>query len=345
MPTGPSDARDSSLDVMKAIGILAVVVGHSLMYSRPVANAPLVTYSLTTIYLFNVQSFAFVSGYLATKSPLRRVRTILEPLASWIVLYALSALSLRGFLPAIQNFTVGALQGGSNLWFLWALFLGLVLLGILYRRFPRLTMALAAVWGIGWQFIPAASGIRLVGYILPFLVLGRSIRTYEDEHGRIDSFRLLAGLLVFAYLCHLLILHPQLGLPDGGPLTAIKAVLTMLASATACLGLLGLSRVLSGRTAAVLASIGTMSIGIYGFNSLITLRFLRFFQTTGIEQIPLRLAVLLAASVALTWLVGRSRILSALLLGGRIPSASAHAPLAEGPSASATANAPLESAD
>lgn len=151
-------ARNSGIDLLRVIGICAVVYGH------------VVTTETTAqwIYSWHVPLFFFLSGYFWKRGrPLSaelrvRGRSLLLPYAFWlstglILLGAMGLLSLDGLLAILRG---GATAKGifAAFWFVTALFWAIMLARVL-EPLPR-----AVAWGV------AVAGVA-ASYVLPLAAL------------------------------------------------------------------------------------------------------------------------------------------------------------------------------
>lgn len=138
MTTRPSaPARDGYLDVLRVVGVVAVVVGH--------LPEPLVPRA--AVYSWHVPLFFLLSGYLlsARRSVIEdarhRVSTLVVPYLSWMVLVTLGLVLLwAGPARSEPSALIWAAWGGryatspySAFWFLSSLFVALVVTRVLRR--------------------------------------------------------------------------------------------------------------------------------------------------------------------------------------------------------------------
>ena len=224
-------SRDQSLDALRGLAIILVVLGHAILDAGAVLRGgpgmvnmgpfciPLSTASnvpLSLLYTFHMPLFAFISG-LVMWPPRRaslaagitsRVRGLLIPYMAWfLVLYMAnwSPHPAGGFAPALLD----AVLGRGGLWYLYALFVCATAALCLARapgsRFTLPVSALAAVLcSTGWMFVvPNVFYLSNVLWIYPFVVLGYMVAplgSYVLEH----RWHVVAvGLTIFLPLFYL----------------------------------------------------------------------------------------------------------------------------------------------
>lgn len=314
--------RDPQLDALKGIAILAVVTSHVLATARVPANqtGPLYV-ALFALYLFNVQLFAFVSGFLTDRVSIRRKAvTLLVPLASWMILA--SALAGVGFLRAWSGIRFGIVEiltGGSSLWFLWALFVSFCIVALL-ERWRWVLYAVAVLVGALWWAIPWWTTARTIGPILPFVVLGIEWRRRHGEE-RMTTRLVVLSLCSFILLAVALFRYERVPLWVGEMTSPalLTSGLPVVAGFLACVGLLGLVRRLGDTTVLGLAVLGSASLGILGFHGLLQAVFPELFRARSLAGALFQVAALTGLSLLITAIVGRWRIPSQLLLGNRTP--------------------------
>lgn len=181
--------RDSALDALRGIAILSVVLGHVLSHTGITDPPGWIATTIFVLYIFNVQVFGFVSGYLLKRLSLaNKAMTLLIPLLASIVLNA--AVGEGQFLKNLPGQLVAAVNG-SGMWFLWSLFLGFCLFALLRKQWALVIVAV--VIGATWQLLPTwtAEGpfrpadalglVRTMGLLLPYMVLGAVWRRYESR--------------------------------------------------------------------------------------------------------------------------------------------------------------------
>lgn len=207
----PTKERNRSIDILRAIAIILVVIGH--MYPVPGCEWLQENFRAGS---YRLAIFLFISGYLFRDMEwkdygsftLRKTRSLVLPLIGWNIVYAgiVSLINLRhpaNYLPPtaqmwtlhellIEPFVVGH-QCLLNLatWFVGLLFLTLLIFGIAHligKKLPEWAMLLLYT-GIAFlslccaRFLPH-SGIYLVlmriGLALFFVQLGRCFRIYIE---------------------------------------------------------------------------------------------------------------------------------------------------------------------
>lgn len=278
-------ARVGWVDVAKGIGIILVVVGHT---NRGLASS-VINWSQgfqlldDWIYSFHMPLFFFLSGLFLIKASSKpyslflsdKIRTIVYPYLIWsaITILLKSALGSAvnnprsiGDLPLIFYAPV------EQYWFLYVLFVGIVLLGALYRSglnpwFVVLLACIALVLPFTWSW----GVLYQVRTYAIYLALGAAlgIRWF-----RFASQHYLAAIIVIGFSIPLL--------SQAEPFAAFAGI-----SATIALAILA-SEAWIGQ---ILSALGRYSLEIYVshsfFSASIRMGLLRY----GIDSPPLHIAI------------------------------------------------------
>ncbi|QNE36417.1 acyltransferase family protein [Leifsonia shinshuensis] len=147
---GARKPRSGAIDVVRVLGIVAVVAGHTLPF-------PIVR---TLLYSWHVPLFFVLAGYFwspsrsLTQELTTRTRTLLRPMVTWSVLIGVVFVVVDlQFESSTWQRLAGPLTDGENsampfttFWFVTALFFSAVFLRLLWRL-PR--MVVWAVAGVG----------------------------------------------------------------------------------------------------------------------------------------------------------------------------------------------------
>lgn len=190
--------REFLPDAIKALAIILVVWGHAIQYfhghgydywSDPVFKA---------IYGFHMPIFAWVSGYLFSRSIrrhkprdliLRKARSLLLPCITWGIVMGCASLLydiVSGFMPNLHAIIVTpAREVLNNYWFLKAVFVGSI--GVFaIEKWLRghwaayLALCLSTLLWSRWETI---------AFVLPYFVLGH---VYGKQNQRLHVSRWLA---------------------------------------------------------------------------------------------------------------------------------------------------------
>jgi len=249
--------RDTSLDVLKGIGILLVVIGH--VFGPPVSKL---------IYTFHMPLFFFVGGYLSRPqtNPLgfsgRKASQLLVPYFVFLVLFlgiqSLIALADAGDIPDVSFGQY--LYGGERLtgwfsvfWFPTCYFFSVCLYAILQRHCSNrviwsltavmLILAGASQYLIPEFSLPLAANVVLVS--VPIFHFGAQYRALEPIIQRFQGLHILIAAAAVIYLCLVLFVD--------APVMAMKRAsygwpgITLLASLACTLSILNVSRAISAK--------------------------------------------------------------------------------------------------
>jgi fucose 4-O-acetylase-like acetyltransferase len=137
-PARPRRERDVRLDVLKAIAILLVILGHAitLVYGAATRAPVWMGTIFSVVAAVNVPLFMFVSGYLTRSAPSlrwvgQRATRLLVPYAAWSVLVFVASYRAAGWTWFIRPLWIPQNQNG--LWFLYVLFEFCVIWAIVSR--------------------------------------------------------------------------------------------------------------------------------------------------------------------------------------------------------------------
>ncbi|WP_433347931.1 acyltransferase family protein [Micromonospora sp. CA-111912] len=188
--TAPVSTRSAGVDLLRVVGIAAVVVGH--VWSDNVTRA--------AVYTWHVPLFFLLTGYFWTPGrPLRgelrkRWRTLGLPYVTWFVLlFAGLAVADAATGEAAEGAFRAALWGGtaavrpfSAFWFVSVL----LLIAVAYRwleRFPAAVTWAVALGGLAAAHLAPGAvtagplGVFLVPACLVFVLAGRLLRRFRER--------------------------------------------------------------------------------------------------------------------------------------------------------------------
>jgi len=192
-------ARDQTMDVLRGLAILLVVLGHMTQFCDPDFDHNIV---FRIIYSFHMPLFFFISGYVINLPRLKsgmgsyiwkRTLRLAIPFLAWtfFVIYWLDGIFTR------MSFRAFAIQiyhspDGGGLWFLWALFICLLFLPffqpIIELRVKYLGGAIGLVSDVAllalaagllrvWHFDDAGIGFFRTDF--PYVLAGAIVRRWE----------------------------------------------------------------------------------------------------------------------------------------------------------------------
>lgn len=243
----PTRSRSVAIDVVRVLGVLAVIVGH--FYSGPDGPPRLVG---AAIYSWQVPIFFFLTGYLWKRGrTLRseataRAHSLLVPYAAWMTIFGLPLIVITTFASGeVPWGSIGtAIWGGGMVrgsfapyWFLPVLFFAAIAMRMLERlpfwaAWGAAAVGLAAAYFWGGFLATSPLNVLVALPCLVFVLLGQVVSAIETRvrmRGVVGVALLVAGLSVFL-LSFVAPLDMKLG--DFG-----TPVLSVLASATICTGL------------------------------------------------------------------------------------------------------------
>jgi len=258
--------RDASLDVVRIVGIVAIVAGHTLPGS--------VLHDV--LFIWHVPIFFFLSGYLWSRGRTmkdeasRRSKTLVKPYVFWFVVIYLPFLAgalLGG--DATWEQLLAPIYGGyyavrpfTTFWFVLALFATALVWRALERAplpvrigHVALAVALAPLVGGFLARTPLSLGTSLVAVV--FLALGQLARHIEPRLGTWGPLVGLGGLVVVMPLVVLQFISP-LGIKEGDWGTPVVSI---VCAAIVSWSLVLLSRLVGSRLSARAAStVSTLAV-------------------------------------------------------------------------------------
>ena len=175
--------RLESLDIAKGIGILLVVVGHTM--SPVMEGHSIIKWIYSIIYTFHMPIFFFISGYLATKlvtKPVKKIELLKQrlvrlmiPYCSWAVVYLPMKIVMSEHVRFSSEYKWYSFFLGNNpdgqLWFLYVLFVISVFMIFLVNT-KNITL-LTVVFVIGSLFAP------LIPYSIGFTSISLTFSLYQ----------------------------------------------------------------------------------------------------------------------------------------------------------------------
>lgn len=188
--TSAHAGRDISVDIIRGIAIILVVLGHAnrgQMETMAIAPASLQFLDFV-VYAVHMPVFFFVSGYFTFVSLSKRkesiflrsrIPNIVWPYCLWSVIYCfvghvMSSLTQVHHMVAWRQILLIGWQPISVLWFLYALFFMQIGAVLLWRR-PVAILALSLVVDLAVAFVPSGMQPKIVVDIIvqaPFFYIG-----------------------------------------------------------------------------------------------------------------------------------------------------------------------------
>jgi len=317
--------RDLRLDVLKAIAIALVVLGHLIRAAYGEATAapwPLAA-AFSVLSILDVPLFVFVSGYLAppvagARWLSRRALQLLVPYASWIALRWM--LYYRTDPLGWLRTTVLWGNETNALWFLYALFAVCLLYVALCRSRPVFLVAAIVCIAILAVTVPLFS-LRYIAMLFPVFIAGRMVgeRRFEPGPWVLGITALLIAAMWSVPGANLLFSWPGWAggaIARGGWQGASLAGLSTALRLALMLALAG-SAMFLARRATRGAWLGALTLGIYAAHPIFVPQWARGGGFSGLVG---GFVVTMAAAVGVTMLLQRWEWTSFLLLGsGTVP--------------------------
>ncbi|MGF7155087.1 acyltransferase family protein [Novosphingobium gossypii] len=171
------------LDACKGILITLVLFGHSIQYFSYASSGQFWSDPVFKfIYMFHMPLFAAYSGYFSPgravirQDVMKRIVTLILPMIVWVVIAwcihaAITADLSRAPLTALKEILV------SRYWFIWAIFFSLAACYLCESVLRRPRLGYAAIFLVLLLQGTASDSIAKFGFIFPYFVAGRLLRT------------------------------------------------------------------------------------------------------------------------------------------------------------------------
>lgn len=202
--------RDDSIDFIKCVLILLVVLGHSMQYCMSQEGAYYLDMPLFVfIYSFHMQMFAFVSGLFVAKSLNMSFWNVFKKRFSQLIIPSI-------FWSGVVTNTVGKFIFGENAdlegvikyflysplayWFLYSLFLSILCLWGANKIKEK--SAFVVLISILLLFALPVNDLRWVKFIYPFYIAGYYFSLYKNtvkKHWKLVTSVAFMYLLQFVY--------------------------------------------------------------------------------------------------------------------------------------------------
>jgi fucose 4-O-acetylase-like acetyltransferase len=191
---GKPPGRSVSVDALRGLAILLVVLGHSIsnaenLYTVTAGNPRYILSNF--VYCFHMPLFMFVAGYVLFGRKIRigdRAIRLLVPFLAWIPVYWFVNRYIRHFPWPVRFWTTfrdTILQPGAGLWFLPTLFICSMLLipaVLLEKRTSWAGEAYLAGVFVLVNIIPYDRlGLVQVKYFFAFFAIGYLVAKHKDE--------------------------------------------------------------------------------------------------------------------------------------------------------------------
>lgn len=306
--------RQKWLDILKGIGIIAVVVGHVMNWRY--------------VYSFHMPLFFLISGYTfhvrenEVEWFVKCCRRYLLPYFSFMLSFSLYTLLLTGKRLSLYKI----LYGGSELlgiygtfWFITVLFLSLLLLNVIVKRHISIYASIIVCLLLSYIFQYEEVSVRWNAQIVP-MALAYMLMGYEykinvemmDSIVKSGKYRyLLQALILCACIVPVFFLQIRIDMKQtdfGVP------VLSLIVSLLICLGFSLFSKWLESRktiVAGVLIFIGKASLVIMFMHQF----FKEVLFDVGIEKRSIRFVLAILLPTAIYYLLEKNRLTKACFWG------------------------------
>jgi fucose 4-O-acetylase-like acetyltransferase len=321
--------RDQYIDALKGIAILLVVVGHAIQENISDFDNNII---FRIIYSFHMPLFMFISGYVIyghVGSPLPiwlidKFKRLVVPFLSWAIIVKFVVYNSDSF---IQYFFELYKHPDVGLWFLWVLFLNYCLLGttLLFGKNLKEVKLLLTIITLNLISI-SVLGFPMVRWLFPFFATGYILNEYRNKFPQ--SMRTLSILFSGAFPFLVCFWHRTKELSFNHGISKIFTIYDIVPhlslidiSYRYIVAFAGISLVvqiikkLKKYNYLLLSWLGTCTLDIYVSHQLFL-----WGIGEGIFRIISTIVISLLLSLALSFCLRQSKILSMLLLGRKYSS-------------------------
>ena len=345
--------RNQYLDVIKAICMILVVVGHCLQYGSGDDYFSEARYFdnpvFAFIYSFHMPLFMLISGYLFAESLknkkwnevlLSKAKQLLVPLLCWSTVSL--AIRIIKSLTGMSEETVSVVWAVKNLisgfvygpWFLWAIWWCSFVI-ILVRRLFKDHLLVYIAGSLLTLVIPDALNLSLYKYMWPFFLLAYLFNQYDlkTKWKKVYSHKVfvLGCMILFCVLllfynreCYIYISGFTVLNKDAIRQVSIDGFrfLVGLAGSIGVMYLVyALMKVLPDAVKEILAYIGRNTLGIYVISGYFFAELLPKItaplQSVNGWYLAVETVCILGMSVLLTAVLKKTKVTNRLFLGGR----------------------------
>lgn len=305
--SGRRGARSDPVYALKFLAMAMVVMTHVLNLRTEFDGlAPGLVRAMVS---FNMPLFAFLSGWVLVgregRDPIAFLRKkatgLLVPYVAWIAVeLPLRDVPPAGWLPRLGQALVDP-HAGMQMWFLPVLFWLFVAFTVLRSMGGSdVLLASMAVACLAWSpYAPDFMGLDKVAWLGPFLLAGYLASRHRGAWRRFEGALAIGGAVAFAVLSY----------------SGVDGLLPAVASAFAgIMAVAGAYRMLPDVWSALQAPAGRRSMGLYGLQ-MVLLPFLTV--GSGRAGALATWALVLAASIAATYLIERVPLAAVVFLGSR----------------------------
>lgn len=341
--------RNQYFDLVKGIAIILVVFGHCIQYGSgdPYLSGEYFFDNIVfkAIYSFHMPLFAIVSGYLFYYSISRRsagecikkqIFGLVIPIVVWSVAKSLGEYGIKAVLlrrPIEIAWAVDIIKTCiTELWFLWAMF-WCSLAVVLIKKFFKDRIAIYILVAICLLWFPNILGASKCIFMYPYYIGGYLCHKFSviekiSAKGK-ASLGILAGAVWCVMLCfyekshYIYITGTCLWGNNIAQQMGIDVFRWTIGAAGSIAVLYAASLITSyqNRLISLCAMLGTKTMGIYIISNYANVFVLKQL-TKGIGfswlAIILETVIMLAFTVAVSWVLGRNKITRQVFLGGRM---------------------------
>lgn len=340
--------RNELIDILKAIAIILLILGHSIQGGSGneylLNNLFFDNYLFKFIYSFHMPLFMLISGYLFYNSTIKyswvhniksRITTLLIPIAAWsIISFTIRVIGENNFSVVYLIKTYIGLMI-NNLWFLWAILYCSVVV-IIVKKFFRDSVYLYLFGFILSLMIPDILGSASYKFMYPFFIIGYFVNKNHDKLVEITKkvnsqmmWLIISGIpffiLLLFYNWNSYIYTTGYYIFKGNPLQQLvidiyRMIIGLLGSMFVITLIKLIKQKLPNNCNKYMALIGKNSLGIYvmsGYLFEILKRITYNLSNINYGIMIAETIIIVTLSLLCTMIIKKVKVLNVLLLGGR----------------------------
>lgn len=337
-----SKTRNITIDILKAIAILAVIMGHCIQYGSGGNYLKEKLYFeniiFKFIYSFHMPLFMIISGYLFKFSIqqgfktnlIKKIKNLVIPIFAW----ASFPLFFRILTNQMINITIENIftyyfnTAITHLWFLWAVFWCSFIVLIIYHFLQNNIWVYIILW-ITSFLIPDIYNLELYKFMYPYFILGFFYNSKQNKIIRYNNhlyitIAILFITLLFFYNYNAYIYTSGHYIGNNNFITQMiinsyRYIIGFIGSIFIIISILKIFKFIKPSIISMLSYIGKRTMGLYIISGFINTSLLTSL-TYKVKEINYLITILesigiLILTLTIIYIIQHSKLFNRLLLG------------------------------